>query len=271
MVDHTEARRQRLYRLAGIVLRRRDMGEADRLITVFTPDRGKVVLLAKGVRRAASRKAGHLEPFTHADLLVAKGASLDLVTQAETIAAHRHVREDLWLSSLAYTVAELADAFTQDEDPNAPLFDLLLQTLGRLDARPAGTPSAQDTLPVRYYELHLLALVGYQPQLFHCIQCGQPLQPEVNFLSLDRGGCLCPKHGANVAGTIALPLDVLKVLRYLQTRPWDQVAPLQLRPEVSSQVEGVLARYIVFHLERSLRAPLFLEKLRRTMAAGNGE
>jgi len=257
MVDQAQARRQRLYRLAGIVLRRRDMGEADRLLTVFTRERGKITLLAKGVRRAASRKAGHLEPFTYTDLLVAKGANLDLVTQAETIAAHRHVREDLWLSSLAYTVVELADAFAEDEDPNALLFDLLLETLGRLDE---GQPAS---LAVRYYELHMLALAGYQPQLFRCVQCDQPLQPAVNFLSLERGGCLCPQHGANVAGTVALPLDVLKVLRYLQTRNWEQIAVLQLRSEVLAQVESILARYIVYHLERSLRAPVFLERLRR--------
>ena len=85
----------------------------------------------------------------------------------------------------------------------------------------------------------------------------------VNFLSFERGGCLCPPHGANVAGTVALPLDVLKVLRYLQTRNWEQIAVLQLRPEVLDQVESILARYIVYHLERSLRAPVFLEKLRR--------
>jgi len=261
MVDQAQARRQRLYRLAGIVLRRRDMGEADRLLTVFTRERGKITLLAKGVRRAASRKAGHLEPFTYTDLLVAKGANLDLVTQAETIAAHRHVREDLWLSSLAYTVVELADAFTQDEDPNALLFDLLLETLARLDE---GQPAS---LAVRYYELHMLSLAGYQPQLFRCVQCDQLLQPAVNFLSLERGGCLCPQHGANVAGTVALPLDVLKVLRYLQTRNWEQIAVLQLRPEVLAQVESILARYIVYHLERSLRATVFLEKLRRTLAA----
>lgn len=260
-MDYAGARRQRLYRLAGIVLRRRDMGEADRLLTVFTRDRGKISLLAKGVRRSASRKAGHLEPFTYTDLLVAKGANLDLVTQAETITAHRHVREDLWLSSLAYTVVELADAFTQDEDPNALLFELLLETLGRLDT---GQPSS---LAVRYYELHMLDLAGYQPQLFRCIQCEQPLQPVVNFLSLERGGCLCPQHGANAAGTVALPLDVLKVLRYLQTRNWEQIAVLELRPEVLAQVESILARYIVYHLERTLRAPIFLEKLQRAQAA----
>ncbi len=195
------------------------MGEADRLLTVFTRDRGKLNLLAKGVRRAASRKAGHIEPFTYTDLLVAKGANLDLVTQAETIEPHRRVREDLWLSSLAYYVVELADAFTQDEDPNALLFDWTLETL--------------------------------------------PLAPEVNFLSLERGGCLCPPHGANVAGTIALPVDVLKVFRYLQRYPWEQIAALQLRPDVLAQVESILARYIVFHLERGLRAPVFVDRLRR--------
>ena len=247
-----------MYRLQAIIMRRRDLGEADRLLTVFTRDRGKVNLLAKGVRRAASRKAGHIEPFTYTDLLVAKGASLDLVTQADTIASHRHVREDLWLSSLAYYVVELADAFTQDEDPNSLLFELLLETLERLDAGHA------VNLAVRYYELHMLDLSGYQPQLFHCIQCDQPLQQEVNFLSFERGGFLCPKHGSNLPGTVALPLDVLKVLRYVQSRNWEQVAVLQLRPEVMGQIEALLARYIVFHLERSLRAPVFLEQLRRT-------
>ena len=82
-------RRQRLYRVTAIVLKRRDQGEADRLLTVLARERGKVTLLAKGVRRQASRKAGHLEPFTYVELLVAKGKSLDIVTQAETVEAHR--------------------------------------------------------------------------------------------------------------------------------------------------------------------------------------
>src|SRR5512143_2107684 len=125
--------RQRLYRVKAIVLRRRDMGEADRLLTVLGRERGKLTLLAKGVRRPASRKAGHIEPFTYVDLLVARGHSMDLVTQAETIEPHRQLREDLWRSGLAYYVCELADAFTQEADPNELVFDLLLETLGRLD------------------------------------------------------------------------------------------------------------------------------------------
>jgi DNA repair protein RecO (recombination protein O) len=253
-------RRQRLYRVSAIVLRHRDQGEADRLLTVLARERGKVTLLAKGVRRQASRKAGHVEPFTYVELLVAKVKSLDLVTQAETIEAHRRLREDLWRSAWAYYVVELVDAFVQDEDPHQLLFDLLLETLGRLDR------DDDPALVVRYYELHLLALAGYQPQLFRCVQCSELLQPEVNFLSLERGGALCPAHGANYPGTIVLPLPVLKVLRFLQSRPWEQVAQLQLSPAVSQQVESVLARYIVYHLERSVRSATFLERLRATLA-----
>lgn len=259
-LEAQQARRQRLYRVNAVVLRRRDLGEADRLLTVFTRDRGKLTLLAKGVRRQASRKAGHIEPFTHVDLLVAKGKNLDIVTQAETLGAHRRLREDLWRSSWAYYVAELADAFTQDEDPNELLFDLLVETLDRLDQ------VADPALATRYYELHLLALAGYQPQLFRCVECNALLQPEVNFLSLARGGCLCPRHGAHHPETIALPLPVLKVLRYLQTRSWDEVSPLQLSPATARQVESVLARYIVYHLERTLRSPAFLERLRQALA-----
>jgi DNA repair protein RecO (recombination protein O) len=259
-MDSEAERRQRLYRVSAIVLKRRDQGEADRLLTVLTRDRGKLTLLAKGVRRPASRKAGHIEPFTLVDLLVAKGRTWHLVTQAETVEAHRPLREDLWRSAWAYYVAELTDAFTQEEDPHELLFDLVAETLARLDR-------AEDpALCVRYFELHLLGLVGYQPQLFRCVECNALLRPEVNFLSIERGGALCPRHGAHLADTIVLSVNLLKVLRYLQTRDWAQVAQLRLSPQISGQLEAVLARYIVYHLERTLRSAAFLERLRRALS-----
>jgi DNA repair protein RecO (recombination protein O) len=191
---------------------------------------------------------------------VARGKSLDLVTQAETIQAHRGLREDLWRSAWAYYVVELADAFTQEEDPNELLFDLLLETLGRLDQ------GENPALATRYYELHLLGLAGFQPQLFRCLACNELLKPEINFFSAERGGALCPEHGANQVDTVALPLIVLKVLRFLQSRSWEQVAALRLSPHVSRQVETLLERYIVYHLERTLRSPVFLERLRQLQA-----
>lgn len=264
-MDAQTERRQRLYRIAAIVLKRRDSGEADRMLTVMSRGRGKMTLLAKGVRRQASRKAGHIEPFTYVDLLVARGRNIDLVTQAETIEPHRQLREDLLRSTWAYYVCELADAFTLEGDPNALAFDLLLETLGRLDR------SEQITLAARYFELHLLSLAGYQPQLFRCLQCDALLNPEVNYLSLGRGGALCPAHGAAEHDTIAMPLPVFKVLRFLQTRPWEQVALLQLSPAVAQQTESLLARYLVYHLEHKLSSPAFLQRLQMQVAQAEGE
>ncbi len=121
MSDQAE-RRQRLYRTDAIVLKRRDYGEADRLLTVFTPNHGKLVLLGKGVRKTQSRKAGHVELFTHSTLLVAKGRTWDLVTQAETVEPFLPLRESLLRTSYGYYVAELLDGFTQENDAHPAMF-----------------------------------------------------------------------------------------------------------------------------------------------------
>ncbi len=253
-------RRQRLYRSSAIVLKRRELGEADRLLTVFSREQGKITLLAKGVRRPASRKAGHIEPFTHVDLLIARGKSLDVITQAETLEPHRALREDLMRSAWGYYVAELADAFTQDADPNTVVFDLLLDVLGRID-RDENPPIA-----VHYYELHLLAAVGFQPQLFRCVACHELLRPEANFFSSEMGGALCPKHGAQQAGSVVLPLSVLKILRFLQSRPWRDVAPLRLNAPLIGAVESIMVQYMVHHLERGVKSATFIDRLRRGLS-----
>ena len=124
--------RERLYRAEAIVLRRMNLGEADRLLTLYTPEWGKIRVLAKGVRKPTSRKAGHLELFTHSRLLIAKGRSLDIVTQAETITPFLLLRKDLIRTSYAYYVAELVDRFLEEGEESPALFRLLLESLGHL-------------------------------------------------------------------------------------------------------------------------------------------
>ena len=97
--------RDRLYRTEAVILRRHDFGEADKLLTIYTPAFGKLRVLAKGVRKTTSRKAGHVELFTHSRLLIAKGKTLDIVTQAETISAFLPIRVELALTSYAYYLA----------------------------------------------------------------------------------------------------------------------------------------------------------------------
>src|SRR5947208_1116965 len=129
--------RARLHSTDAIPLKRMDYGEADRIITVLTPDRGKLRILARGVRRSTSRMAGHLELFSHAHLVLARGRDLDTVTQASTVEPFRRTREDMIAVSYAYHLAELVDSLLEDNDPHAEVFRLLREALSALEEHPA--------------------------------------------------------------------------------------------------------------------------------------
>ena len=252
--------KERLYRTDAIILRRTDFGEADRLLTVFTPEYGKLRLLAKGVRKTTSRKAGHVELFMLTHVLIAQGRTWDIISQAEIVEPYRDLREDLDKTSYAYYLAELIDRFTEEHDANAPLFELLVLTLAHLNH------TDDAFIVLRYFELHLLSLTGFQPQLHFCVVCQEPLEPvEDNYFHVVDGGALCPIHGPTRPNAEVLPLSVLKVLRFLQTEPWEKVIPLQLTPTTRQQVESLLLGYITFLLERQLKSVDFIKRLRREM------
>jgi DNA repair protein RecO (recombination protein O) len=248
---------ERLYRTDAIILRRSDFGEADRLLTVFTPERGKLRLLAKGVRKTTSRKAGHVELFMLTDMLIAQGRTWDIISQAEIVEPYRDLREDLDKTSHAYYLAELVDRFTEEHDTNAPLFELLAITLAHL------SHTDDPFIALRYFELHLLSLTGFQPQLHFCVACNEALEPVENYFHFADGGALCPEHGRVRPHAEPIPLPVLKVLRFLQTEPWEKVSRLQLTPTTRQQVETLLLGYITFLLERRLKSVDFLQRLQR--------
>ncbi len=249
--------RERSYHADAIILRRADFGEADRILTVFTPERGKLRLMAKGVRKTTSRKAGHIELFMLTNMLVARGQTWDIISQAEVVQTYRDLREDLEKTSQAYYLAELIDSFTEEHDVNAPLFELLAFTLAHL------SHLADASLLLRYFELRLLSLTGFQPQLHFCLVCNQPLAPVENYFHFGDGGMLCPEHGKNRPNTKIIPLPTLKVLRFLQTQSWEKVATLQLNSQTYWQIESLLLGYITFLLEHRLKSVDFIYRLRK--------
>ncbi|MEJ2048139.1 MAG: DNA repair protein RecO, partial [Dehalococcoidia bacterium] len=148
--------RPRNYQTEAIIIKKTKLGEADRILTLYTPNLGKIQAVAKGVRRPRSKMAGHLELLTHSLVSLARGRNLDTVTGSQTIDGFLPLKSDLKLTSYALYAVELVEQFTADHDENQPLFELVLKTLHQL---------CQDTdheLTLRYFELHLLDLVGYR-------------------------------------------------------------------------------------------------------------
>ncbi|MHB1296127.1 MAG: DNA repair protein RecO [Anaerolineae bacterium] len=255
---------ERLYRTEGLVLREMNYAEADRILTLITPD-GKLSVLAKGIRRPTSRKAGHLGLFDRARILVAKGRNLDIVTQAESLEQFEGLHKDLLRFTYACYAGELTDRLAEEEEGSRELYELLLETLRRFD-------TASDlALWARYFEMRLLSYSGYQPNLFRCVSCGREIVPETNYLSAEVGGLLCSRCGPGVARAIALSINAQKVLRYLQTHGAEEVATLRLNPATHAEVEAALLAYLEYILERELKSASFLQRLRRDMRIVEGQ
>jgi len=245
---------ERLYRTEAIVLRQTDYGEADRILVMLTPT-GRLSAIAKGVRRATSRKAGHLELFSRSSLLVAKGRNLDVITQAEIAETFEGLRSDLLRFTYACYAAELVERLAQEDDESGT-FAVLLELLRWLEQE------RDPVLGVRYFELRLLECAGYAPQLFSCLSCRQPIREQVNLFSFEQGGLLCARCGPADHAARTVSINAQKVLRYLQTHDIDQARPLRLAPATHAEVEHLLLGYIEHVLEREVKSATFLRRLR---------
>ena len=207
-----------LYRDQGVVLRTIKLGEADRIVTIFGQAHGKIRGVAKGVRKTASRFGGRLEPTTLLAFQAYRGRELDVITQVETLDAHRALREHYGCLTHAVSMLEAVDQVAQEREPNHGLYRMLVGALHTLAERPSPVVSTA-------FFWKLLALEGFQPLVDECARCGAETGPFVGF-DLADGGVLCEtclRNGGRPVdpATIAALRDVLggRVHRILADSP----------------------------------------------------
>jgi DNA repair protein RecO (recombination protein O) len=254
--------RERTYQTEAIILRRRNWGEADRILTLFTPQRGKVRVRAVGVRKPASRKAGHLELFHRANLFLAKGRDFDIITQAETVEAYARLREDLVASAAASYTVELLDRISPEESENTAAYRLIVRILEELSG--AGDPA----LALRCYDMKLLEYSGYRPELSVCTIGGEGIQAEDQYFSPERGGAVCPRCAEHAEGCFPVTLAALRVLRHMQRCGLEEALKLNVRKTTLEELEGVLQRYIQYLLESPLHSRKYFSEVSRPREKG---
>lgn len=249
---------ERSFRTEAIILKRRDFGEADRLLTILTPQHGKRDVIAKGARKPTSTKTGHVELYTRADMLIHTGRELGIAVQAEMIAPYLELREDLQRGAYASYAVELLDRFTgEGEEDYAALFELLDETLQRL------CTDSDPRLAVRYYEMRMLEKVGFRPELNHCVISRETIEAEDQYFSYAGGGAVRPAFVTRAAAITPIPMTTLKLMRHIQRSSYSHVKSLNISPALHDDVERVLIGYITYLLERKLQTIDFIRRIRR--------
>ena len=249
--------RPRAYKTEAVVLRQIPLGEADRILTLFTPDIGKVRAVAKGVRRVKSRLGGHLELLNRVSVALYEGKSLDVVTEAQVLQTFQGLREDLEPLSRAMYIAELVDGFSTERSPNHAMYTLLVDGLAELERA-----DSHDLL-LRYVEMRALEHAGYRPELRQCVACRTTLEPRDHLFSCGDGGVICPTC-RGISGEAMLPVSVgaMKLLRFLQRQDkYAGVSGLNISDRLLNEAGRLLRGNIRYLLERDLKSAEFISRL----------
>jgi len=245
-----------IYKTNGIILKRKDFGEADKLVTIFTDSEGKINVKAKGIRWLLSKNKGHLELFNYSDLMIAEGKEIDTVASAFTLESFKRIKEDLKKTAVAFYLAELCDKLIPFKEKNKKIFDLLLESLRHLDR------DEKPKILTRYFELNLLATLGFKPEVNLCVHCRKQLLPIFNFFSSKLGGVCCPSCCQKFdPKSLKISKKALSTLRLLLSYNLETVLRFKIDKETEREVEGISENFLKYVAEKKFKSPRFLQEI----------
>ncbi|MBU0999902.1 DNA repair protein RecO [Patescibacteria group bacterium] len=221
-------------RLEGIILKRRNLGEADRILTVFTLQKGKILCLAKGVRRITSRRGGNVELLNRSLMYLHPARSFLILTEALVLDTYQKLKEDLILSTYAFHIIELVDKLTAENQESRVLYEDLVYVLQRLSRNPR-------QIFVRAFEAKILSSQGFA----NFGETGL-----VSFVSRSKS----EKIDKKVSG-------VKKILKDLVTMSWDEIEKLEINKKQALELERLLQYHVERVIEGRLKSRQILRKL----------
>lgn len=245
-----------LFRTEGIVLRTRSLGEADRILTILSRDRGKIEAVARGARRPRSRLAAASQPFSYLKVLIFTGRSIDQLSQAEIIRSFGLIRENLVKMAYASYWSEFLDLLLPLEEENTELFLFTLAGLMVLEK------SEDPVLLSRAFELRTLQYLGYLPELDVCARCGGSLEKTLGGFSPSDGGVLCPSCADETEiKPLAFSTGGLDLMRRLLAADLRTVIKWEIPAGLQREVESALTAFLEYRSEKPLKSLGFLQSI----------
>jgi len=239
------------YRDRAVVLRAYKLGEADRIVTLLTQYNGKVRAVARGVRRTSSKFGGRLEPFSHVDVQLVRGRTLDVIAQVDTVAGYsKPLRDDYPRFTAGEVMLETADRLVAEEgEPALTQYHLLIGALHALGSTSTDDDQARTpTMILDSYLLRALASAGYKIALTDCARCGQATPQR--WFSATAGGLVC--GACKPPGASPLGAATWALLGALLAGDWGTAAAATADAE--AQTHAAVDAFTTWHMEHSLRS-----------------
>lgn len=240
------------YQTEAILLAVRDWDEADRMVTLFSREFGKITAMAYGARRAKSSLGGCLQVFSHVDLALTPGRSADTVRQCQVRTSFRAIRQDLPRMAYASLVAELVAELWPDREAEPRVFDLLMGVLPVMSER-------NPRIAALAAAWQFLALAGYAPSIRSCVVCRQPVEGPGAF-DPEAGGIVC--SGCRTHGLPGLSPDCAAFLQRVLALDWAAPDRFTVSGAVLQETENLLETFITYHIDRPLKSLSFLRSIR---------
>jgi DNA repair protein RecO (recombination protein O) len=236
------------YKEEAVILRAYDLGEADRILSLITAERGLRRAVAKGVKRTKSKFGGRLEPFTRVHAVLHEGRNLDTVVQAEIVSSHAPVRADFSKFLFGEAMLEMIEKSLQEYQSIPRLFDALCATLDILEG-----DVADPALLLAAFELKVCALIGYHPHLDHCLHCGRNIEDERACVDLSEGGIVCGDCSGSVKNRLAISSANLSLVRCLLQEDMATIACREESPRACREALVTAFRFSESFLDRPLK------------------
>ena len=230
-----------LYKDEAIVLRSIKLGEADRIVTLFARDAGKISAVAKGIRKTKSKFGGRLEPFTCVELVLYRGRNLDTVTQVDIVSSFQEVRADYARLTAASALVELVDKISPDREQALSVYRLLLAGL-------SGLAEGKGATVVPGFVLKMLSLSGFHPQLSVCAGCGR--RDGLGGFSAGLGGVVCEDCWREDRDAERVAPATIELMARLLHEDFG----VDAGERATGEVTQLLRHYAEYHIERPLRS-----------------
>jgi len=239
------------YKTRGIILKRQNFFETDRLLTIYTQDFGKIKAIAKGVRKPLSRLSGHVELFYLTDFVVSKGRNLDIITSADMVEKFGNLRQSKEVTNYTYYISELVHRLIQEDLANQKIFDLLKKTFFNLNAK-------NTEKMVCYFELKLFDILGHKPEVGKCVLCSGEISQKKNSFDYQDGGIVCNRCLGNRTQAIAVDKNLIKLLRIIERQNLDFFARIQINQKIINCLRECIKQIRHTVLEDELKSEKYI-------------